>query len=128
MTEKNWSGNVTYSAERIERPKTVTEAQELIAAAEQVRVVGTRHSFTRIADSAVMLDATSLPEFLEIAADRSTVRVNAGMTYGRLAEYLNVTPDEVNFGPSTSQNVYVLANAFRAGWSDGDEIIVTNQE
>ena len=27
----------------------------------------------------------------------------------RLAEYLGVTVDEVHFGPSTSQNTYVLA-------------------
>ena len=31
----------------------------------------------------------------------------------RLAKYLNVTPDEVHFGPSTSQNTYVLAQALR---------------
>ncbi len=46
----------------------------------------------------------------------------------RWAEYLNVTPDEIQFGPSTSQNTYVLAQAFRAGWSEGDELVVTNQD
>src|ERR1700733_13985507 len=46
----------------------------------------------------------------------------------RLAEYLGVTPQEVHFGPSTSQNTYVLAQAFRALLKAGDEIIVTNQD
>ena len=46
----------------------------------------------------------------------------------RWAEYLNVHADEIQFGPSTSQNTYVLAQAFRAGWSEGDEIVVTNQD
>ena len=46
----------------------------------------------------------------------------------RLASLLNVTPNELSFGPSTSQNTYVLANAFGAGLSQGDEIIVTNQD
>ena len=46
----------------------------------------------------------------------------------RLAEYLGVTPPEVHFGPSTSQNTYVLAQAFRALLKPGDEIIVTNQD
>jgi len=46
----------------------------------------------------------------------------------RLAEYLNVTPDEVHFGPSTSQNTYVLAQALRKLLRAGDEIVVTNQE
>ena len=89
MAEKNWSGNVTYSASHVERPEKLVHAQELIASAERVRMVGTRHSFTHIADGDVMLDATALPEYLELSADRSTVRVNAGMTYGRLAELLS---------------------------------------
>jgi selenocysteine lyase/cysteine desulfurase len=46
----------------------------------------------------------------------------------RLAEYLGVAPQEVHFGPSTSQNTYVLAQAFRALLRPGDEIIVTNQD
>lgn len=48
--------------------------------------------------------------------------------YSRLAAYLNVGDDEVHFGPSTSQNTYVLAQAFRGAWQAGDEIIVTNQD
>ncbi|HYC08605.1 MAG TPA: aminotransferase class V-fold PLP-dependent enzyme, partial [Steroidobacteraceae bacterium] len=46
----------------------------------------------------------------------------------RLAEYLGVSAPEVHFGPSTSQNTYVLAQAFRALLQPGDEIIVTNQD
>ena len=46
----------------------------------------------------------------------------------RLAEYLGVTAPEVHFGPSTSQNTYVLAQAFRALLVPGDEVIVTNQD
>ena len=46
----------------------------------------------------------------------------------RLAEYLGVTAQEVHFGPSTSQNTYVLAQALRAVLKPGDEIIVTNQD
>jgi selenocysteine lyase/cysteine desulfurase len=46
----------------------------------------------------------------------------------RLAEYLGVTADEVHFGPSTSQNTYVLAQAVRPLLAPGDEIIVTNQD
>jgi selenocysteine lyase/cysteine desulfurase len=46
----------------------------------------------------------------------------------RLAEYLGVTEREVHFGPSTSQNTYVLSQAFRRLLRPGDEIIVTNQD
>ncbi len=46
----------------------------------------------------------------------------------RLAEYLGVTQQEVHFGPSTSQNTYVLSHAFGRLLRPGDEIIVTNQD
>ncbi|WP_193369297.1 aminotransferase class V-fold PLP-dependent enzyme [Pelagibius marinus] len=46
----------------------------------------------------------------------------------RLAGYLNVATDEVHFGPSTTQNTYVLAQAFREMLEEGDEIVVTNQD
>ncbi len=49
-------------------------------------------------------------------------------SFKRMAEYLNVGEDEVHFGPSTSQNLYVLAHAFRGLWDKGDEIIVSNQD
>ncbi|MGH1491052.1 MAG: aminotransferase class V-fold PLP-dependent enzyme [Acidimicrobiales bacterium] len=40
----------------------------------------------------------------------------------------NANADEVHFGPSTSQNTYVLARALRSLMQDGDEVIVTNQD
>ena len=46
----------------------------------------------------------------------------------RLAGLMNDGNDEVHIGPSTTQNTYVLAHAFRSIWSDGDEIVVTNQD
>ncbi|MDM9631618.1 aminotransferase class V-fold PLP-dependent enzyme [Robiginitalea aurantiaca] len=49
-------------------------------------------------------------------------------SYRRMAGYLNVAPEEIHFGPSTTQNVYVLANAMRPMWDEGDEIIVSCQD
>src|SRR3546814_20649344 len=49
-------------------------------------------------------------------------------SHSRLAEYLNVDVNELQFGPSTSQNTYVLAQAFRRSLTPGDEIIVTDQD
>lgn len=46
----------------------------------------------------------------------------------RLAAMLGVASDELSFGPSTTQNTYVLAQAFRQMLSEGDVIIVTNQD
>lgn len=46
----------------------------------------------------------------------------------RMAAWLNVAEDEVHFGPSTSQNTYVVAQALRQHLKPGDEVIVTNQD
>ncbi len=46
----------------------------------------------------------------------------------RLAEMLGVATHEVSFGPSTSQNTYVLAQAVRRWIRPGQSIIVTNQD
>ncbi|QBF32068.1 aminotransferase class V-fold PLP-dependent enzyme [Thalassococcus sp. S3] len=46
----------------------------------------------------------------------------------RLAAILGVESDELSFGPSTTQNTYVLAQAFRQWMSPGEAIVVTNQD
>ena len=47
----------------------------------------------------------------------------------RLAALMNMAPEELSFGPSTSANTYVLANAVRI-WLRGQKaaIVVTNQD
>ena len=46
----------------------------------------------------------------------------------RLAGAMGVAADEVSFGPSTTQNTYVLSKAFGEMLQQGDAIIVTNQD
>lgn len=46
----------------------------------------------------------------------------------RLAAMMGVETDELSFGPSTTQNTYVLAQAFAGYLNSGDAIIVTNQD
>lgn len=46
----------------------------------------------------------------------------------RMAALLGVETEEVSFGPSTTQNVYVLAQAFAEMMQPGEAIIVTNQD
>ena len=48
-------------------------------------------------------------------------------SYTRLSAYLNIDEQELIFGPSTSQNVYVLAQALRPMWQAEDEIIIACQ-
>lgn len=46
----------------------------------------------------------------------------------RLSAMLGVDADELSFGPSTTQNTYVLAQAFGQMMKPGEAIIVTNQD
>ena len=46
----------------------------------------------------------------------------------RLAAMLGVGTDELSFGPSTTQNTYVLAQAFRRFMAPGEAILVTDQD
>ncbi len=46
----------------------------------------------------------------------------------RLAAMMGVETEELSFGPSTTQNTYVLARAFAQWLKPGDAIIVTNQD
>ena len=46
----------------------------------------------------------------------------------RLAAIMGVETAEVSFGPSTTQNTYVLAQAFRQWMKPGEAIVVTNQD
>ena len=43
-----------------------------------------------------------------------------------MAAMINAEPEEVMIGPSTSMNVFLLAQALRPGLREGDEIVVTN--
>jgi cysteine desulfurase family protein (TIGR01976 family) len=62
------------------------------------------------------------------AAPSQLAGVQMDAAKARLAAWLNVSTDELHFGPSTSQNSYVIAQALRQSLRPGDEIIVTNQD
>ena len=46
----------------------------------------------------------------------------------RMAALLGVETEELSFGPSTTQNTYVLTQAFRQWMKPGEAIVVTNQD
>ena len=86
MTD-NWAQSYTYRASSIEQPTTVSAVQELVARAPHVRGLGTRHSFTGLADtSGVLVNLAKLE--VEPYIDGATVVVPGGMRYGELAAWL----------------------------------------
>ncbi len=46
----------------------------------------------------------------------------------RMARAIGVAPEELSFGPSTTQNTYVLARAFESMLQGDDAIVVTEQD
>ena len=84
---KNWAGNVTYSTDRVLAPRTVAEAQEMVAQAKLLRPLGTGHSFSRVADtSGILLSTEHLDRIVEVGTE--TVVVEAGIRYGELGSAL----------------------------------------
>jgi alditol oxidase len=89
VTEVNWAGTHAYRATRIHRPSTVEEVREIVARAPRIRVLGSRHSFSDVADSAELVTLEGLPADVVVDRERMTVSVGAGVKYGELAEALN---------------------------------------
>ena len=90
MAASNWAGNYEYRAQRLHRPATLEQVQEIVAAARQVRVLGSRHSFNAIADSTELISLDDLPPDIVIDHAAGTVGCAAGVRYSELAEALAV--------------------------------------
>ncbi|MGB0100830.1 MAG: FAD-binding protein [Nocardioides sp.] len=85
----NWAGSHEYAAARIHRPTSVPELQEVVAGAARVRALGTRHSFTDVADTpGDLVSVLDLPPTIELDERAGTVRVAAGVRYGELGVHL----------------------------------------
>lgn len=85
----NWSGNIVYSTDRLLEPATLAELREAVRSAPKLRALGARHSFSAIADS--RHEQVSLEHFDSMALDERnrTVTVGGGVTYSRLAPWLD---------------------------------------
>jgi xylitol oxidase len=86
--ERNWAGNYAYGAARVHRPTSLAALQQAVAGAERLRVLGSRHSFTDIADSSELVSLEAMPA--DVAVDRAarTVSFGAGLRYGDVAAAL----------------------------------------
>ncbi|CAN5704928.1 FAD-binding protein [soil metagenome] len=85
---RNWAGNYTYRAEKLHRPSTIEQVQEIIANAPGVRVLGSRHSFNDIADSSELVTLEDMPTDVVVDHEAGTVSFNAALKYGELVETL----------------------------------------
>ena len=88
--QKNWARNYTYSAARLHQPTTLEQVRELVKSCAKMRVLGTRHSFNGIADSAEdMISLEHFDRIVELDHARRTVTIESGVRYGQLGQYLH---------------------------------------
>jgi alditol oxidase len=85
----NWAGNYQYSTTRITSGRSLGQIQEFVRKHPRCKVLGTRHCFNGIADSAD--DFLSLREMTQVTLDRTarTVTVESGASYGQLCPSLD---------------------------------------
>ncbi len=90
MNMSNWAENLEYTATDIHVPESVEEVQALVARLPKVRALGTRHSFSDIADSpgGDLISLKRLAPGIVVAGDAQTASVTAGTPYGVLAPEL----------------------------------------
>jgi xylitol oxidase len=92
VTERvtNWAGNVVFAAKQVHRPTSVDEVRRLVSAGGPLRVLGSGHSFNRMADTdGDLISLASLPRVVSVSGDRRSVRIDGGIRYGELAPLLH---------------------------------------
>jgi xylitol oxidase len=88
LMEHNWAGNLRYSAARLLKPKTAAEVQELVLLGAKPKALGSRHSFSTIADTTGDLISLENLRGIQINPRALTVTVGAGIRYGDLVDTL----------------------------------------
>src|SRR5713101_7225364 len=87
---KNWAGNLEYSTENLYSATSVDQVRQFIKTQKKLKVLGTRHCFNKIADSAnQFLSYKAADEVISLDPQAHTVTVAAGVTYGHLSPYLD---------------------------------------
>jgi len=87
---RNWASNVEFRPAHVHRPSTLDELRRIVSECRSVRVLGTGHSFNRIADtSGDMVLVDGLPPEIHIDEEAHTARVAAGMRLADIAARLH---------------------------------------
>ena len=84
-----WAGNHAYAARELAYPASLEELAEVVAGAARVRAVGSRHSFTDLVDSELLVSLDGLPAMFELDPDGRSVTVGGGSRYGQVASQLH---------------------------------------
>jgi xylitol oxidase len=86
----NWAGNLEYGTDRLYAAPSSEDVQRFVKANNSFKVLGTRHCFNDIADSATQfLSLKSQDKVVALDVQARAVTIEAGMSYGQLCPYLD---------------------------------------
>jgi alditol oxidase len=86
----NWAGNYRYSTQRVTSATSLAQVQEFVRTHQRFKVLGTRHCFNAIADSADdFLSLREMKQVIDLDRAARRVTIESGMSYGQLCPYLD---------------------------------------
>jgi xylitol oxidase len=86
----NWAGNINYTSHKVYHPASVEQVQQIIKNNNKLKCLGSKHSFSTIADTDGFLISTDkLKSVISLDEKNWSVSVEPGITYGDLALYLH---------------------------------------
>jgi alditol oxidase len=88
LPRTNWSGSYVYRAEALHLPSTLEQLQEIVSQLPRVRVLGSRHSFTDIADSGALVSLDAMPRDVVVDRKGRTISCSGATRYGELVRGL----------------------------------------
>jgi alditol oxidase len=85
----NWGGTFQFATQNIQYPRTVDEVKQIVRRSIKLRVLGCRHSFSKIADSPdTILSTLGMNSILALNTSIPSVTVQSGVTYTDLCPFL----------------------------------------
>ena len=88
-TRRNWARNIKYQRTGIGFPRDLEEIRTLVLSHENVRALGSRHSFNRLADTkGVQISLSEFNRVLDIDSNLNTVTIEGGVRYSDLCPVL----------------------------------------
>lgn len=86
----NWAGNYRYCSMELLEPESLDEVKDLVVSRTSIRVLGSRHSFSGIADTGGShLSLRKMNRVIDLDRVQRTVTIEGGIRYGDLCRYLN---------------------------------------
>ncbi len=85
----NWAGNLEYHTDHLFQPNSLEEVQQAVKSCAKLKALGARHSFNTIADSNFNQISVKALDSMTVDPVAHTVTVGAGVTYGKLAPWLD---------------------------------------